>query len=98
MGLEMETSKCEAIGALCGYGAPMNKTNTTLSANQINTIKFDDGKNIKYLPLNKSYKMLGVQINTMLDFKDHMKHVTTDVRLIAIVITKRILSLSRQNW
>jgi len=76
----------------------MNKTNTTLSANQINTIKFDDGKNIKYLPLNKSYKMLGVQINTMLDFKDHMKHVTTDVRLIAIVITKRILSLSRQNW
>ncbi len=29
-GLELETSKCEAIGALWGYGNPMSKTNINL--------------------------------------------------------------------
>jgi hypothetical protein len=66
----------------------MSKANTTL-VNQINIIKFDDGTNITYLPPNKSYKMLRVQINTMLYFRDHLKHVTTNVRLIAKVLKPR---------
>jgi hypothetical protein len=64
-GIELETSKCEAPGVLWGYGHPMSKANTNLLTNQINTIKFEGGTNIKYLPPNKSYKMLGVQINPM---------------------------------
>jgi hypothetical protein len=52
-GLELETSKCEATGALWGYGNPMSKANTNPIINQINTIKFEDGTNIKYLPPNK---------------------------------------------
>jgi hypothetical protein len=41
--------------------------------------------------------MLGVQINTMLDFRDHLKHVTTNVQLIAKVLTKRKLSPNRKT-
>jgi hypothetical protein len=70
--LELETSKCEATGALWGYGNPMSKANTNLLTSQISTIKFEDGTNIKYLPPDKSYKMLGVRINPMLDFRDHI--------------------------
>ncbi len=55
----------------------MSTTNTTLLTQQNSTIKFEDGTNITYLPPNKSYKMLGVQINPMLDFRDHLKHITT---------------------
>jgi hypothetical protein len=74
----------EATGALWRYGKPMNKANTALLMNQISTINFGDGSNIKYLPQCKSYnKMLGVQIITILDFRDHLKKVTKDVRLIA---------------
>jgi hypothetical protein len=51
--LELETSKCEATGALWGYGNPMSKANINLLTNQINTIKFEDGTNIKYLPPDK---------------------------------------------
>ena len=58
----------------------MSKANTNLLTNQINTIKLEDGTNIKYLPPNKSYKMLGVQMNPMLDFRDHLKRITTEVR------------------
>ncbi len=75
----------------------MTKTNTTLLVNQINKIKFDDGTNVKYLPPKKSYNMLGVQINSMLDFRDHLKHVTMDVQLIAKVLTKRKLSPCREK-
>ncbi len=89
-GLELETSKCGATWALWGYGNPMSKANINLLINQINTIiKFEDGTNIKYLPPNKSYKMLGVQINPMLDFRDHLQHITTQVRKLARVLTKR---------
>ena len=37
-GLELETSKCEATGALWGYGNPISKANTNLLTNHINTI------------------------------------------------------------
>ena len=96
-GLELETSKCEATGALWGYGNRMSTTNTNLLTKQISTIKFEDGTNIKYLPPNKSYKMLGVQINPMLDFRDHLKHITTEVRKLARVLTKRRLSPNRKQ-
>jgi hypothetical protein len=79
-GLELESTKCEATGALWGYRNPTSKANISLLRSQINSIKFEDGTNIKYLPPNKSYKMLGVQINPMLDFKDHFKHATSYVR------------------
>jgi len=88
-GLELETTKCEAIGALWGYGNPLSKTITNLIRNRISTIKFIDGTNIKYLPPNKLYKMLGVQINPMLDLRDHLKHITIKVRQLARVLAKR---------
>jgi len=78
-GLELETTKCEATWALWGYGNPMSKENTNLLRSQINTIKFEDGTPIRYLPPNKPYKMLGVHIKPMLDFRDHLKRITTDV-------------------
>ena len=41
--------------------------------------------------------MLGVQINRMLDFRDHLKHITTEVRQLAMVLTKRRLSPNRKQ-
>ena len=80
-----------------GYGNPMSKTNTNLITNQISTIKSEDGTNIKYLPPNKSYKMLVVQINPMLDFRDHLKRITTEVRKLVRVLTKRRLPPNRKQ-
>jgi hypothetical protein len=56
----------------------MSKANTNLLRNKMNTIKFEDGTNIKYLPLDNQYKMLGVQINPMLDIRDYLKHINTE--------------------
>ncbi len=36
--------------------------------------------------------MLGVHINTVLDFKEHLAHSTKDVRLIAKALARRNLS------
>ena len=36
--------------------------------------------------------MLGVHINTVLDFKEHLAHITKDVRLVAKALAKRNLS------
>jgi hypothetical protein len=41
--------------------------------------------------------MLGVHINPMLDFRDHLKHITTDIRKLAKVLTKRLLSPNRRK-
>ena len=75
----------------------MSKANINLLINQINIIKFEDGTNIKYLPPNKLYKMLGVQINPMLDFRDHLKHITTEVRKLARGLTKRRLYINQKQ-
>jgi hypothetical protein len=96
-GLELETWKCKATGALWGYGNPMSKANINLLINQINTIKFEDGTNIKYLPPNKSDKMLGVQINPMLNLRDHLRHITAEVKTLARVLAKRRLSPNRKQ-
>ncbi len=36
--------------------------------------------------------MLGVQINPMLDFREHFLHITNDVKKLAKAIAKRKLS------
>ena len=36
--------------------------------------------------------MLGVHINTTLDFREHLTHITKDVRLLAKALAKRKLS------
>ena len=59
---------------------------------QINSITFVDGTHIKYLPPNKSYKMLGVNINPVLDFREHFLHINKDVRKLAKALAKRKLS------
>ena len=59
---------------------------------QINSITLADGTHIKYLPSNKSYKMLGVHINPLLDFREHFLHITKDVRKLAKTLAKRKLS------
>ena len=96
-GLELEITKCEATGALWGYGNRMSKENTHLLRSQISTIKIEDGTPIKYLPPNNSYKMLGVHINPMSDFRDHLKHITIDIRKLAKALAKRLLSPSRKK-
>ncbi len=80
-----------------GYGNSTSKENTTLLRCQITTIKFDDGTSLRYLPANKSYKMLGVHINPMLDSRDHLKHITTYIQKLAKVLTRRMLSPSRKK-
>ena len=39
--------------------------------------------------------MLGVHINPMLDFRDNLKHITTYIRKLARVLTRRLLSPNR---
>jgi hypothetical protein len=41
--------------------------------------------------------MLGVQINPMLGFKKHLKHITIEVRKLARVLTKRRISPNRKQ-
>jgi hypothetical protein len=36
--------------------------------------------------------MLGVHVNPVLDFREHLDHITKDVRKLAITIAKRKLS------
>ena len=86
-GLQLETSKCEATGSLWGIGNPLNHKNQTTLQDQINSITFADGTHIKYLP-NKSYKMLGVHINPMLDFREHFLHITKNVKRLANTLAK----------
>jgi hypothetical protein len=95
--LELETTKCEATWALWGYGNPMSIENANLVRSQISTTKFEDGTLIKYLPPNQSYKMLGAHINPMLDFRDNLKHITTNIRKLAKALTKRLLSPNRKK-
>ena len=64
---------------------------------KITKIKFEDGSPIRHLPPNKSYNMLGVHINPMLDFRDHIKHVTSDVRQLTKTPTKRLLPPNRKK-
>ena len=73
-------------------GNPLTHKNQEMLQTQIHSIKFLDGTPIKYLPPNKSYKMLGVHINTVLDFKEHLAHITKDVRLLAKALARRNLS------
>jgi hypothetical protein len=75
----------------------MSKANTNLLTNQISTIKFEDGTNIKYVFPNKSYKILGVRINPILDVIDHLKHIATEVKKLARVLTKRRLPPNRKQ-
>jgi len=86
-GLQLKTTKCEATGALWTQGNPLTHKNQASLQEQINTIFFLDGSHITYLPPNKSYKMLGVHINPILDFREHFMHITKDVRKLAKALT-----------
>jgi hypothetical protein len=92
--LQLETCKCEATGSLWAHGNPINHKNKTMLQELINSITFADGTHIKYLPPNKSYKMLGVHINPMIDFREQFYHITKDVKKLAKVLAKRKLSPS----
>ena len=81
--LQLETSKCEAIESLWAHGSPLNSTNKTLLQEQINSITFVDGTHIRYLSPDTSYKMLGVHINPILDFREHYLYISKDVKKLA---------------
>ena len=66
--LQLKTSQCEAPESLWALGNPLSQKNLTMLHEQINSITFADGTHIKYLPPNKSYKMLGIHINPTLYF------------------------------
>jgi hypothetical protein len=93
-GLQLETTKCEAIGALWVFGNLLTHTNQAALQEHINTIPFLDGSRIQYLHPNKSYKMLGLHINPVPDFREHLAHITKDVRKLAKTPAKIKLSPS----
>jgi hypothetical protein len=78
-------------------GNPLNHKNQTTLQEQINYIAFADGTHIKYLPPNKSFKMLGVHIKPMLDFRELFLHITKDVEKLAKALAKRKLTLSLKS-
>ena len=41
--------------------------------------------------------MLGMHINPMLDFRERLKHIATDIRKVAKALTWRLLSPSRKK-
>ena len=96
-GLELEISKCEATGALWGSGNPMSKASLSLLETQIKTIQFIDGTPIKFLPPHKTYKMLGVHINPLLDFREHHNNITTEVKALIKVLGNRRISPNRKK-
>ena len=97
-GLQLETSKCEATGSLWRLGTPLNHKNQTILQEQINSITFADGIRIKYLPPNKLYKMIGVHISPMMDFREHFLHITKDVKKLAKALAKIKLSPHLNQW
>ena len=70
---------------------PSTTKNQTMLQEQIYSITFADDTYIKYLPPNKSYKML-VHINPMLDFREHIHPITKDVKKLFKALAKRKLS------
>jgi hypothetical protein len=91
-GLQLETTRCEATGALWTQGNPLSHKSQSSLQEQINAISFLDGSRITYFPPNKQYKMLGVYIDPILDFREHFMHITKDVRKLAKALTNRKLS------
>ena len=89
--LRLKTSKCEATRALWTFGNPLTSKNQTILQDQINTVTFPDGSHIKYIPPDKSYKMLDVHINKVLDFIKHHTYITKDVKKPATALSKRKL-------
>ena len=98
--LHLEIPKCEITGALWSRGNPVAKDNLHILRSRLNAIKLTDdpnGPRLKFLPPNKSYKMLGVHINPLLDFKEHHRYITKDVRKIAAQLKRRTLSPARKQ-
>ena len=82
-GLQLAIPKCEVTGALWDRGNPATKENILTLKNQVATIDLTGtpgGPSMKFLPPDKSYKMLGVHINPVLNFIEHFQHVTGEVR------------------
>ena len=99
-GLQLEIPKCEVTGALWDRGNPASKENLLTLKNQIATIDLTGipgGPSMKFLPPTKSYKMLGVHINPLLNFTEHFRHVTGEVTKIAAVLRRRRLSPFRKQ-
>jgi hypothetical protein len=96
-GLQLETNKCEATGALWALGKPLNNKSLTTLQEYISTITFPYGSRNEYLPSNKSYKMIGVHVNMVLDSREHQTHIIKDVRKLAKTLAKRKLSPSHKT-
>ena len=99
-GLQLAIPKCEVTGALWDRGNPATKENILTLKNQIATIDLTGipgGPSMKFLPPDKSYKMLGVHINPVLNFTEHFQHVTGEVRKLAAVLRRRRLSPARKQ-
>lgn len=72
-------------------GNPLTTSNHSTLQEQIHTITFPDGSHIQYLPPNKSYKILGVHINTVLDFREHHTYINKEERKMASALSNRKL-------
>jgi hypothetical protein len=91
-GIQLETTQCEATGALWALGNPLTHKNQPTIQEQIHAVTFLDDSRIQYLPPNKSYKILGVHINPVLDFRQRIARITKDVRKLAKALAKLKLS------
>ena len=99
-GLQLEIPKCEATGALWSLGNPMAPANLLLLKQQLHTINLTGqpgGVGLKFRAPNESYKVLGVQLNPLLNFKDHFVAVTSEVRQISTVLKRTLLSPNRKQ-
>ena len=99
-GLQLEIPKCEATEALWSLGNPIAPANLLLLKQQLHTINLTGqpgGVGLKLRAPNESYKVLGVQLNPLLNFKDHFVAVTSEVRQISTVLKRTLLSPNRKQ-
>ena len=99
-GLELEIPKCVVTGALWSRGPPLSEKNLQHLRDQVSTIALSDDPSaptLAFLPPNESYKMLGVHINPMLDFKQHYAAITKDVKALIGPLRRAKLSPRRKH-
>ena len=75
-GVQLETSKCEATGALWASGHPLTTTNQSTLQEQINTITFPDGSHIQYPPPPRNHTKCLIYTLTQYSISESTTHTS----------------------
>ena len=98
--LDLAVTKCEITGALWSRGSPMATENLQALRQQLSKVVLPtpDGTPtpLKFRAPNESYKLLGVHLNTILNFTDHYNHITDQVKKLAQALRRAHLSPDRK--